>query len=223
MKILKITGIVLGSVILLVYLGFLLVLPNVIKIESYKSEIQKAVFESAKLKLDFNSAKLYTHPLLKIGVRADSPSVKYPDDSELFSANDIDLRVDILPLLFKNIKISKFKVSSPKIVVDILPDGKYKFESLLSQETVDEQPAEVQENNNNQEFDFAILLANALIDNYSLLVRDLKTNDNLKLSGDNINIYDFNSAKRIYLGSKGSVALNGQEDITFDFKVNYHG
>ncbi|MBR6163134.1 AsmA family protein [bacterium] len=220
MKKLKITGLILSSILLLIYLAFLLVLPNVININNYKADIQKAVEESAKLKLDFNSVKLYTHPLLKVGVKADSPSVTFPDGSELFKSKDIDLRVDILPLLAKKIKISKFQISSPEIVVDILDDGKYRFESLLVTDVPQEENSQEQ-TNNSQDFDFTILLSSALIDKYSLLVKDLKTGDILKLSGDDITVYDFNSAKHIYLGAKGSAYLNDNEDITFNFKVNY--
>ncbi len=222
MKNLKILGIVSGSILLLVYFVFLFVLPNVINLNSYKSELQKFSVESLKLKPDFSSVKLYTHPLLKIGVRAENPSVKFLDDSNLFQAKDIDVRVDILPLLAKNIKISKFKISSPEIYVDILDDGKYRFESLIVKNPQDaDEEKNNQETNNNQEFNFTILLSDAIIDKYSLFVTDLKTKDTLKVSGDNITVFDFNSAKRINMGAKGSVYLNDKEDITFDFKVNY--
>lgn len=222
MKILKITGIVLGSIILLIYAAFLFILPNVIKIDNYKADIQKIVSDSTGLKFDYSSAKLYTYPLLKAGLKLNAPAVTFHEGEKLFNAKELDVRVDILPLLFKEIKISKFAFSSPEVDIDILDDGKYRFESILANLENQENPEETTENiSSNEEFDYTIILSNAIIDNYAVIVSDLKTGDKLKLSGDYIKIIEFNSAKRINIASNGKVQLNDNDDINFNAAVNY--
>ncbi len=225
MKILKITGIVVGSLILLIYASFLFILPNVIKVDKYKSDIQKIVEDSSGLKFDYSQAKLYTHPLLKVGLKVNEPSVTFPEGEKLFNANELDVRVDILPVIFKQIKISKFALSSPEINIDILDDDKYRFESILANmQNTEENTNENEEQpkpQEQQDFDFTILLSNAIIDNYSVLVSDLKRGDNLKLSGDYIKIIEFNSAKRVNVATNGKVQLNDSDYINFNAAVNY--
>ena len=223
MKTLKISGIVIASVIILLYSAFLFILPNVVKVDNYKADIQKAVEDSVKLKFDYSSAKLYTHPLLKAGLKVTSPSLTYLDDEKLFNAKELDVRIDIIPLLFKKVKISKFTLSTPEIFVDILEDNKYRFESLLvnNEEVEEQKEEETKQAKENADFDFVILLANAVIDNYSVLVSDLKTGDNLKLFGDYIKVFDFDSSKRVNVGADGKVTLNDAEDIKFSVAVNY--
>ena len=44
-KFFKITGITIGSILVLFYIAFLFVLPNAVKLEKYKADIQKIVQE----------------------------------------------------------------------------------------------------------------------------------------------------------------------------------
>ena len=69
-KILKVTGITLGSLIALLYLAFLFILPNAINLNKFKPDLQKIVKEQTNLNLDFNDAKISVTPLLSVGLKA---------------------------------------------------------------------------------------------------------------------------------------------------------
>ena len=132
-KWLKITGYVFLGIVVLIYLCFLFVLPNVIKIENYKADIQKLVEEQAKLKLDFYNAKVVTTPLLGIGFKADDISVRLPDDSTLFSADKIQARVALPSILLLTAKVSCLEVESPFINLEIINDENFKIVKLIEQ------------------------------------------------------------------------------------------
>lgn len=83
---------VLGSAALM-YAGFLFVLPNVIDLNKYKTEVQNLISEQTKLNIDFQNPKIITTPLLGAGVKADNITIKLPDDSILFSADSIKTRI----------------------------------------------------------------------------------------------------------------------------------
>ena len=63
-KILKISLIAAAALLVGLYLCFLLVLPNVINLNAYKSDLQKVVKDSCGLTVDFDGAKIVTTPML---------------------------------------------------------------------------------------------------------------------------------------------------------------
>ena len=55
MKILKILGITVLSILVLLYLAFLFVLPNVVKLNDFKPMVQQIAKEQANLNVDFDN------------------------------------------------------------------------------------------------------------------------------------------------------------------------
>ena len=82
MKILKILGITVLSILVLLYLAFLFVLPNVVKLNDFKPMIQQIAKEQANLNVDFDNAKIIVTPLLSVGAKVDNLKVTFADNSE---------------------------------------------------------------------------------------------------------------------------------------------
>ncbi len=93
-KFFKITGYVLLSVIIVLYLAFLFVIPHTINLNNYKSQIQQLVKDNTNLIVDFDKVDVITGPLLDAGVKATNLKVKLPDDSVLFSTDTFKGRSD---------------------------------------------------------------------------------------------------------------------------------
>ena len=91
---LKYLGFTILGAIVLAYAGFLFVLPNAIDLNQYTPKIQKLAKEQAKLNVNFENVKIVTTPLLGAGIKAENISVKLPDNSVLFSADDFIKSLD---------------------------------------------------------------------------------------------------------------------------------
>ena len=228
-KFLKIMGYTVLSLVVLVYLCFLFVLPNVIKIEKYKPQIQKLVLDSTNLKLNFENAKVITTPLLGVGFKADNISVKLPDNSTLFSSNSIKARVALPSIMLLTVKVSCLDVDSPFVNLEIVNDDNFKvvklIEKLLNQGKEQKLESEghiVKEDNSNFQFDpkwIRIKVPNARLFNYRILVNDLKSKHFLDLKGDELSLGYFNG-KTAKLKTYAELFSDENKNITANIDIN---
>ena len=228
-KWLKITGYIFLGIVVLIYLCFLFVLPNVIKIENYKADIQKLVEEQAKLKLDFYNAKVVTTPLLGIGFKANDISVRLPDDSTLFSADKIQARVALPSILLLTAKVSCLEVESPFINLEIINDENFKIVKLIEQKlnAGKEQKLEVEGQTSKLDdgkFKFnpawiRIKIPNVKLYNYRILVNDLKSKHFLNLRGEELSFGYFNG-KTAKLKTYAELYSDENKNITANIDIN---
>jgi len=120
---------IVASTLVLVYLAFLFVFPNVIDLNQYKPLVQQLVKEQIPLNVDFKNAKITTTPLLSIGIKAEDLSVKFDDNTTLFSADSAKVRVALPSLFLLTVKVSTAEVNNPKLNFTIV-DGK-QFKILM--------------------------------------------------------------------------------------------
>ncbi len=228
-KWLKITGYVFLGIVVLVYLGFLFVLPNVIKIEDYKSQIQKLVAEQTKLKLDFNNAKVVTTPLLGAGIKAEDISVKLPDDSVLFSADKIQARIALPSVLLMTVKVSCLEIESPFVNLEIINDDNFKLVKLIENKlnAGKEQKLETQGQTSKLDdgkFKFnpawiRIKVPNVKLYNYRILVNDLKSKHFLNLRGEELTLGYFNG-KTAKVKTYAELYSDENKNITANIDIN---
>lgn len=228
-KWLKITGFIFLGIIVLIYLGFLFVLPNVIKIEDYKSQIQKLVEEQTKLKLDFNNAKVVTTPLLGAGIKAEDISIKLPDDSTLFSADKIQARIALPSILLMTVKVSCLEVESPFVNLEIVNDDNFKIVKLIENKlnAGKEQKLETQGQTSKLDdgkFKFnpewiRIKVPNVKIYNYRILVNDLKSKHFLNLRGEELTLGYFNG-KTAKVKTYAELYSDENKNITANIDIN---
>ena len=128
----KITGYTALSIILCVYLVFLLVLPHVVDLNNYKPQLQQIVKDNSGLIVDFDSVNLITTPILEAGIKAKNLKVKLPDDSVLFSADSVRTKLFLPALLKMSVRISAFDVNSPNLNLEIMDSQKFKAAKVVS-------------------------------------------------------------------------------------------
>lgn len=196
----KIFGFCVLGLIVLAYMGFLFVLPNVIDINKYKPGIQNIAKEQVGLNLNFENAKIITTPLLGIGIKTEDITVKLPDDSLLFSADSLKTRVALPSLFLLTIKVSCLEVNKPFVNLEILNDKQYKVVSLVEdilngekEQKLDsgENPENPQSGWFNPEW-IRIKVPNIVLNDYYVLVNDLKSKHCLKLKGEELHLGYFN-------------------------------
>ena len=222
-KFFKIVGITFASILILVYAAFLFVIPNVIKLEKFKPDLQKIVKEQTNLDFDFNKAKISVTPLLSAGLKADNISIKLPDESNFVDADNLTFRISLPHLLFKTIKVTKAELINPVINVDIADNKEYKIVTVIEKALKNQENKEQEQTTQGeqQSFDFSSIKINIpqiKINNYSVLVNDLLTQDFLKLRGDEL-ILAYNG-KNASLKTIAELYVNNQKNINANIDID---
>lgn len=182
-KILKISLIIAAALLVGLYLCFLLVLPNVVNLNAYKSDLQKVVKDSCGLTVDFDGAKIVTTPMLSAGVKVKSCSVSIPDDTPFLKTDGAEVRIALPSLIFKTVKVSYANIDNPAVNIDIVDGNKYALIDFLEKNTKSD-TAQTPENDFN--FDFKVKVNKFAINNYSAKLNDLKSGHYLKLVGNSL-------------------------------------
>ena len=221
-KFIKVAGITFISILTVLYLSFLFILPNVVKLDKFKPDIQKMVKEQTNLILDYGKAKISVTPLLSAGIKIDGISVKLPDDSELAVANSLTTRISLPHLLFKTIKVTKAELINPIINIDIVDNKEYKVVTVITE--AQKNQAQIQKDDNQQEnsdFDISSIKINIpkiKITDYSAFINDIQTNDYLKLMGNELLLgYD---GKNVLFKTNAQLFVNQQKNITANIDID---
>ncbi|MDD3236996.1 MAG: AsmA-like C-terminal region-containing protein [Candidatus Gastranaerophilales bacterium] len=213
-SILKKLGIVAFTIFAAFYIAFLLILPNVININKYKSDIQQNVQKTANIKIDFSNAKIITTPTLKVGVKADNLKVNYMDNSELFTGKKASVKISLLPLITKTIRISNIDIQSPKLRLEVVDNNKLKIEELFAS-TEDE-------NTPPQELPFRI--SNKLpvikIDQSEIYISDTNTKNTIKIVCKKLQIDKGELNKKVRIKTIGNIYANKDKNISYNINLD---
>lgn len=224
-----ITGYCILTLLTCLYLGFWLVLPHVIDLNTYKPEIQKLVKDNTDLTFDFKKADLVTSPFLEAGVKLKDISVKLPDNSEIFHADSIKGKVFLPALLGLSIRVSCAEIESPELNVEIINSEKYKiakvYEDFVNDNRVQRRlnpPQTVENTTNSFPIDPASIkfFVPALkLHNYQAVIDDVKAGHKLTLKGDQLKVGYFNG-KIAKLKTKAELLSDNNTNITADVDIN---
>jgi len=222
----KIFGFTTLGIATLAYLSFLFVLPNAIDINKFKPEIQKIAKEQAKLDLNFENAKVITTPLLGVGLKTENISIKLPDGSILFSADSLKTRVALPSLALLTVKVSCLEVDKPFVNLEIANDEQFKVIQLVEEliNAGKEQELEKVQTTDEKKSWFnpkwiRIKVPCVKLNNYKVLVNDLKSKHYLNLTGEEL-IAGYFNGKRAKLKTYAELFSDENKNITANINVN---
>ncbi len=223
-KFFKVLGVLIVSIVVLLYLSFLFILPNAVDLNKFKPEIQKLVKEQANLNIDFDNPKISVTPLLSAGINANNISLNLPDDSNLLKADSFTGRISLPHLLFLTVKVSKAEIINPILNIDIV-DGKA-FKAVQAYEVIlNNKEEKIEENLQTAQkpiIDPALIKvqipAFKLI-NYCAKINDLKTSDTLKLNGDEL-VLGYRNGESILLKTNAELFINETKNINANIDID---
>ena len=228
-KFLKITLISLVSILAIFYIAFLAIPPifnTVYDINQHKKDIQKIVKETAKLNLDYSKIKIYTTPLLSAGVIIDDVKITLNDNSTVFSTDKIKGGIALPSLLTLTVKTAKTEIINPYINLEIVNDEQYKILSVVEDIINENNAKPKQEPTKESEFlnkiveKIRIKIPSIKIVNYQAKINDLKTNHNLKLTGEEL-ILGYNSARNTFkIKTNAKVLSDDKENINANINIS---
>lgn len=222
-----ILGIFTATLLLGLYLTFLFVLPNVLDLNKYKPEIQKLVKEQGNLELNIQNIQLVTKPNLQAGISTGNVSVILPDNSTIFNADDINVRISLLQLLALRVNILG-EIQDPTVDLEIKDGKQYKIVSHI-ESLLNNNQSELEKIEDNAETseaaalpinpDWIKIFAHIKLNNYKIIVNDIKSAHNLKLQGDNLYLGYYNN-KKIKVKTNAKFYSDGENMINANVDIN---
>lgn len=198
----KIFGFTTLGILAILYLAFLFILPSAIDLNQYKADVQKLAKEQANLDINFENVKIITTPLLGAGIKADNISIKLPDGSLLFSADNLKTRISLPSIFVLTVKVSCLEINNPFINLEIENNKNFKIIKLIEDILNEQKEQRLEEGKQtvtaeaeglkfNPEW-IRIKVPCVKINNYKLLVNDLKSKHYLDLHGEQLKLGYFN-------------------------------
>lgn len=228
-KFLRITGYSILGVLACLYITFLVILPNVINLNTYKPDIQKLVKENTDMTLDFESIKLVTGPLLDAGIQIKNLNVTLPDKSVLFSADSVKGKIFLPALLAHSIRVTCSEVESPKLNVEILNGEKYKvakyYEDMVNRNRSMRRlnpPKNIENTANSLPVDInsiKLFVPALKLNNYQVVIDDVKASHKLTLKGDQLKVGYFDG-KVAKLKTNAKFLSDDDVNITADLDID---
>lgn len=228
-KFLKISAICLVLMLLLLYCGFLFILPNAVDLNKFKPDLQKIVKEQTNLILDFNNPKISVTPLLDAGLTVDDVNVSLPDNSTVLNAKSLKARISLPALLFLTVRVSTAEIVNPYINLEIADGKAFKvvkfFENILDEKekTIKADVAKSEVETDEEPFidptSIKIVVPKVKITDYTAVINDIKTNENLKLSGNEL-LLGYYNGKSAYVNTLAELSLNGEKKITANLNID---
>lgn len=215
----KKTGIIAGSIILAVYVLFL-ILPFAVSplVNSYSHYLSKVIEDETGFKIRFEKVKLVTTPKLTAGVKAKHISAMLPNDDEFLSADNAQIKISLLPLLIKRIEIDVISANDISANLKIQKDGKFLIEEYIPKPKEDlETQAPV------TGLPFGLKLSNRLpnisVKHYKAAFTDMSDKKEYSIEGENLKVDDFILNKKIKIQTQGKIMLAGNEQFNYDIKL----
>jgi len=117
--------------LLVLVMGMLLIVPFFIDVNNYKPQIAKAVEDATGRAVQIGEIEASLFPW--IGVRLESVSLANRtgfSDREFLKVESLDVQLDLLPLLSKQIEIKRFTLDGPELFLERNSEGEGNWEDL---------------------------------------------------------------------------------------------
>ncbi len=202
-----------------IYLGFLFILPNAIKLENYLPLINTELAKITPISLDTKGLRLKTTPKFDIGVMAENITLLAPDKSELINISSPRVEVNIPSIIFGKINLEK--IYAKDIVLNLVyKNKKYTILDYFAQPAA--QTAPKTEENAEPAADFPLQLGKIkfIVDNLALNLKDEDINKSFKLSAKN-SVFKLNSLEGpLQITTKGDISRVDVAKKYLEFDVN---
>lgn len=209
MKAFKILAASIISIFISLYLVFLFVLPHYINLNKYAPKITKELQNSTGIKVSICDLKLKTTWKLSAGATIAKTDLNYPNDIKFAQINNLQIRLSLIPLLFKQIHLENISADKLMINVDLDKNDKPILEDILKQQK------NISLKNG---FKYSNKMPDIHIKKYRISFIDANKINNYTIKGSNFNINDYILNKKIKLGANGELILNNRKQVTYKVK-----
>jgi len=200
-----------AALVLILYANFGKIASHFINVETIKNVVNK----NTSLIFEFDKPQIYTTKDLCVTLKSKEIKFISPDDKNetLLYIKDADVKIKILPLIFKKLEFKKLASSDFELNVKRYKDGKFNFQKYIKKKS---------------EFPFKLKAQNAqiLIDKYLITFLDDFNGTNAEISGGGLVSTEFDLDKGAEVKTKGEIKLTGKNKtqispFAFDIKLKF--
>jgi len=215
-------GIITGSIIGFIYIGFLL-LPLIVNpiLNSYVEQISSMVENSSGFKVKLEKIGLVTTPKLTVGIKLGKAELRLPTDESILNAENFSGKLSLLPILARKIEIDSVNCDSIDLTLKVQKDGHFLFEEFIPKPVSSDTATEAVQAPVSLPFGIKLSnhLPNITLKNYNISFIDIPTNKKYSLNGKDFKISDFILDKKIKLSSNGNFTFDNTEQFVYNFKL----
>ncbi len=190
------------SIFIALYSAFLFILPNFVDLNKHSTQITNALEEATGLEFNLEGIKLTTHWNLSVGAAIKRLDIKYSKGEKFAQINGFNVKLKLLPLLWRNIAICKIDADKVFANLEVDDNGEFLFKKSL----IKKSPAIIAP-------DMPVISAKK----YRISL--INNQNNYTLKGEDLKISDFILGKKINLKTKGEVILNKRKQISYNIAV----
>jgi len=227
MNFFKKLGIILISLIAIIYLLFLII-PFILSpiVNNYIPLINEEIKKTTGLTSKIEDFRIVTTPKLTVGIKVKNFEILLPNNKEFFEAEKFSIKMSLLPILAKKIELDLVEVGKINLELGVNKDGSFDIEKyfLINNQTnntslkTEEKTAEV------MSLPFGLRLSNHLPDikigGYDIEFSDLSNNKKYEIEGANTEITDFILNKSIKILANGKAVFDEREQFSYKIKIN---
>ena len=210
------------GLLVVLYLSFLFVLPNVIDLNKFMPEIKKIAKEQANIDIEINNPKVVTTFNLQAGIKTGAVKVNLPDGSNLFNAEAFQTRISVPQLFLLTVKIPCLEVTFPNVNLEIVNDEQFKLISMVEDILNAQKNKPVNPEAKPLPFDPSIIkikVPNLKLTDYKVVISDLKNSHSLILKGDKLSA-GYNNGKTVRLRTDAQVLSDDNTNIIAKVNVS---
>lgn len=199
-----------GAVSLAVlYYGALISLPNIIDLNKYKDTVAAQIEEQSGFKISCENIEFKRSftPYLKVHMY--HTLVLYPNNEIFLKLKDSELKVKILPLLFKKIVIKDVKLTRPVINVTLYDDFSTSIEKYI----------DASKNIKSNGFILNSIIKDTVFERYKLKINDETIGKTFYLEGDRLLLKDIKLNESAHIILQGALYESEKEYLKYDMDV----
>lgn len=203
-------GVLSGAVsFVALYYGVLFVLPDVVDLNKYKNDYAAAIEAQSGFKFSCENIELKRSltPYLKINMY--HTLILYPNDEVFLKLKESELKVKLLPLLFKKIVIKDAKLTRPIINITLYEDFSTSLERYF----------DANKNISTNGFVINSVIKDTLCERYKLKVDDKSTGKLFHLEGDELLLKDVRLNDKAHFVLKGALFEGENEHLKYNLDI----
>ena len=216
--------IIFTSILIILYLLFMILVYAFGNLNSYIPQLQNTVKDMTGLDFKVKSARITPTPKVEVKLAVDNLELTYPNSKKIASIDNATIKVPILPIIFGDIKLSEIKVEKPQANFVLSKNGEIDLIKYLEPYLEKMQTEQNPEEKSNEiglpkYFRISTKMPDVKITNYNINIFDEGINQEVSLKGDTLDLVKFDLSKGLKLITKGQLSTEKQIFSKYDLSV----
>ena len=191
------------------YFGALWFLPDIIDLNKYKNDFSLAIEEQSGFKFSCEDIKLTRSLSPYLNVKMHHTMVFYPNGDVFLKLKDSELKVKLIPLIFKKIVVKDAKLTRPIINVTLYKDFSTSIEKYF----------DAAKSINTRGFSLDAVVKDTICERYKLKIQDETTGKLFYLEGNELLFKDVKFNDKVHFVLKGALFESEKEYLKYDLDV----